>query len=103
MTMPSISAIASVGATPALLPSAAPTSSTGTGSDFGKMLSDLMGSLQQTEQSTNNLVTQAATGSDVNVHDVMIATQTENLAFDTALQVRNKLVEAYQDVMRMQM
>jgi flagellar hook-basal body complex protein FliE len=103
MTMPSIGSIASVAATPALLPSAAPTPSSGAGSDFGKMLSDLMGGLQQTEQSTNNLVTQAATGRDVDVHDVMIATQTENLAFDTALQVRNKLVEAYQDVMRMQM
>lgn len=101
MTMPQIGSIA---ATPALFTSTtAPASNAGTGTDFGKMLSDLMGSLQQTEQSTNNLAAQAATGGDVDVQDVMIATQTENLSFDIALQVRNKLVEAYQDIMRMQM
>ena len=45
----------------------------------------------------------AATGDDVDIHNVMIATQAESLAFQTAVQVRNKLVEAYQDVFRMQM
>jgi flagellar hook-basal body complex protein FliE len=38
----------------------------------------------------------------VDIHDVMIATQTESLAFNTAVQVRNKLVEAYQQIMQMQ-
>jgi flagellar hook-basal body complex protein FliE len=38
----------------------------------------------------------------VDIHDVMIAVQAESLLFQVGLQVRNKLVEAYHEVFRMQ-
>ena len=38
----------------------------------------------------------------VDLHEVMLARETASLHFQLAVQVRNKLVEAYQDVMRMQ-
>ena len=41
-------------------------------------------------------------GNNVDSHDVMIAAQEAGLAFDLMLEVRNKLVEAYQEIMRMQ-
>jgi flagellar hook-basal body complex protein FliE len=72
------------------------------GGDFGSMLSNLLGSLSQTEQNTNTLLARAAAGDNVDIHDVTIAMQTESLAFDLATQVRNKAVEAYQEVFRTQ-
>jgi flagellar hook-basal body complex protein FliE len=80
---------------------AAPASAAG--GDFGRTLTDLLGKLSQTERDTNQLVARAAAGDDVDIHDVMIATQAESLAFQVGLQVRNKLVEAYQEIFRMQM
>ncbi len=72
------------------------------GGGFGRTLVDVIDRLAQTERDTNALVNRAALGDDVDIHDVMIATQTESLAFQVGLQVRNKLVEAYQEVFRMQ-
>lgn len=52
---------------------------------------------------TSEMATQeAAYGGDVDLHDVMIAAEKASVALQLGLQVRNKLVEAYQDVMRMQ-
>ena len=44
-----------------------------------------------------------ATGQDVELHDVMLAVETESMAMSLATTVRNKAVEAYQEVFRMQM
>ena len=78
-------------------------STSGSGSDFGSLLSGVINQLSGIENNTTNLVSRAAAGENVDIHDVMIATQTESLAFNTAVQVRNKLVDAYQQVMSMQM
>ena len=43
-----------------------------------------------------------AAGDPIDLHEVMLARETASLQFQLAVQVRNKLVEAYQDVMRMQ-
>lgn len=75
----------------------------GTSADVGRAFTELLSSLANTEQSTSALVQRAAAGDDVDIHDVMIATQAESLAFQVGLQVRNKLVEAYHEVFRMQM
>ena len=44
----------------------------------------------------------AAGDSSQNLHEVMIALQTASVSFQEMVQVRNKLVTAYQDVMNMQ-
>ena len=95
--------IQGIGVRPAALtaPGGAPAAS-GTTGDFGRALTSLIDNLSATERGTNELVTRAASGEDVDIHDVMIATQAESLAFSVGLQVRNKLVEAYQEVFRMQ-
>lgn len=74
----------------------------GPAGNVGEAFVDLIRRLSETERSTGDLVTRAASGQDVDIQDVMIATQAESLAFQVSLQVRNKLVEAYQEVMRMQ-
>lgn len=43
-----------------------------------------------------------AAGAGVDLHDVMIATEKADLSFRLMLQMRNKLLEAYQEIMRIQ-
>jgi flagellar hook-basal body complex protein FliE len=42
------------------------------------------------------------TGSGVDVHEALIATQKASMAFELALAVRNKAIQSYQSVMGMQ-
>lgn len=42
-------------------------------------------------------------GEDTNIHDVMIATEEARMSLELAIQVRNKLVDAYQELNRMQL
>jgi len=51
---------------------------------------------------TDNAVQQLANGETDNLHQVMISLEQTRLAFDLLLQVRNKVLDAYQEVMRMQ-
>jgi flagellar hook-basal body complex protein FliE len=54
------------------------------------------------DQKASDAVTGLLNGSGVEVHDAMIATQKATMAFELALQVRNKAVGAYQQMMGMQ-
>ncbi len=75
----------------------------GQGKGFMEMLGDALNQLGQTEQNTNQLSQRLALGDpSVDLHDVMIAAQSESLAFQLATQVRNKLVEGVQQVFQMQ-
>ncbi|TAK26878.1 MAG: flagellar hook-basal body complex protein FliE [Chloroflexota bacterium] len=67
---------------------------------FGQMLSDALTRLNGMQQQADAATTKLATGQPVELHDVMIAVQEASLAFDLTLQVRNKLIDAYQEVMR---
>lgn len=79
------------------------TNLTGSSPDsFGQMLNSALDRLSQTESAANEAVTRLASGEDIDLHQVMLTMQEADLSFQLALQVRNKLVEAYQEVMRMQ-
>ena len=54
------------------------------------------------DQKAQTAVTGLLNGSGVEVHEAMIATQKSDMAFELALQVRNKAVGAYQQMMAMQ-
>src|SRR5580704_16984778 len=54
------------------------------------------------DQKASDAVTGLMSGQGVEIHDAMIATQKANMAFELALQVRNKAVGAYQQMMGMQ-
>jgi len=65
--------------------------------------------LQKAVQEVDNLQTrredmvdEMVTGEVTEVHDVMIAAKESQLAFELLLEVRNKLLEGYQEIMRMQ-
>ena len=71
-------------------------------SGFGKALTNAIEGLNQVQQQADDKSVQLAAGEPIDLHEVMLARETASLDFQLALQVRNKLVEAYQDVMRMQ-
>jgi len=73
------------------------------GADFAALLqtslaqvSQLQAHAQQKQQAME------AGAADINLQDVMISLQKASLSFQTMVQVRNKLVTAYQEVMNMQ-
>jgi flagellar hook-basal body complex protein FliE len=71
------------------------------GDSFGDVVSKAIDSLQQTQTKADNLAAQAATGDLTDVHDYMIASTQANLATELTVAVRNKAVDAFNDIMRM--
>jgi flagellar hook-basal body complex protein FliE len=69
---------------------------------FASLLTDAVGQVNQLEDQARTTVDGLMTGSGVDVHQAMIATQKASMAFELALAVRNKAVQAYQQVMSMQ-
>ena len=69
--------------------------------DFGAVLKQVVGSLGQLGARADASTLAMAKGDPVDVHEVMLNTEQASLGFSMALQVRNKLVDAYQEVMRM--
>jgi flagellar hook-basal body complex protein FliE len=78
----------------------------GAGSAAGVSCAEIVQTrIQQTrvlDQNGSEAVTGLLNGSGVEIHDAMIATQKADMAFELALQVRNKAVGAYQQMMGMQ-
>ncbi len=71
------------------------------GADFGAALKQAVGSLGQLGAQADASTMSLAKGDPIDVHEVMLNTEQASLGFSMALQVRNKLVDAYQEVMRM--
>ena len=69
---------------------------------FGDLLTDPVGQVNQLEDQAQTAVSGLMTGSGVDVHQAMIATQKASMGFELALAVRNKAVQAYQSVIGMQ-
>jgi len=72
------------------------------GPKFGDLLTqavDKVNNVQQESKSMTNAYLQG--DSSVDITDVMIASQKSSVAFDSMVQVRNKFVDAYRDVMNM--
>lgn len=67
---------------------------------FGESLSRLVNAVDSTSESANTAIDQMLDGSG-DVHTAMIALQRSELALQLTVQVRNKLVQAYQDIMKM--
>ncbi len=69
---------------------------------FGELLRQSIDKVNETQQEASALRTAFDTGqSDVDLSQVMLAVQKSSLSFEAMVQVRNKLVEAYKDVMNM--
>ncbi len=71
--------------------------------DFASMLSNAVGSMDQSTKSAADTIDRFMSGENEEVHNMVLETQRNELQFELFLQVRNKMVQAYQEVMRMQM
>jgi flagellar hook-basal body complex protein FliE len=69
---------------------------------FGGMLRSMMEQTSALDAKASDAVSGLLSGKGVEIHDAMIATQKADMAFELALQVRNKAVGAYQQMMGMQ-
>jgi len=69
---------------------------------FSSLLQSMVSQNQDLDLKATNAVTGLLTGQGVDIHDALIATQKASLAFELSLQIRNKAVAAYQQMMGMQ-
>jgi flagellar hook-basal body complex protein FliE len=83
----------------ALNQAAAPAAQSGA---FQEILSQVIDQNVRAEGAADEKTTQFLTGDATDLHEVMIAGEKADLAFQLTMAVRNKMVDAYQEVMRMQ-
>ncbi|OXX24692.1 MULTISPECIES: flagellar hook-basal body complex protein FliE [unclassified Vibrio] len=70
--------------------------------DFGDMLSKAINNVNSLQKTSGNLQTRFDRGDEnVSLSDVMIARNKSSVAFEATIQVRNKLVDAYKELMNM--
>ncbi|MGB9866827.1 MAG: flagellar hook-basal body complex protein FliE [Bacillota bacterium] len=81
---------------------ARPNSGQVTSSSFVQMLGDSIRALDSAIKQSQGSVLSFLTGEEVDVHSVVIAQEKAALALQFAVEVRNKVIEAYQEFMRMQ-
>jgi len=72
------------------------------GDTFGSLVKNSLESLDGSQKAAEQEITKAVTGESPDLHKTIIALQTADLKFQLGLQVRNKLIGAYEEVMRMQ-
>jgi flagellar hook-basal body complex protein FliE len=69
---------------------------------FGSVLHDAMSKVGEFNDTASKSVESFLSGEEGDLHKTLMATQRADLAMELFLQVRNKVVQAYQEVMRMQ-
>ena len=101
----SIQSVAASGASTALTAEPSLLATTGpqaAPAPFSDLLTDAVGQVNQLETQARSAIDGLMTGTGVDVHQAMIAEQKADMAFEMALSVRNKAVQAYQQVIGMQ-
>jgi flagellar hook-basal body complex protein FliE len=106
----SVTPVGAVGFTPYVAPTlptppAGPASAngvTGAGGDFGSMLLDGVDRLEGVQDKADQLAVQAATGDLTNIHDYTTAAAEAAVTTKLTVAVRNKAIEAFNEIMRMQ-
>jgi flagellar hook-basal body complex protein FliE len=67
-----------------------------------KFFKELVGKVNDMSLQSDQLVQKLATGENRNLHETMIAVEKASISFQFMSQIRNKALDAYQEVMRMQ-
>jgi flagellar hook-basal body complex protein FliE len=87
--------------TQAIAPSSIGSDIKSSGEGFGSVIKDAVDSIDTTQKSAEQEIAKAVTGESPDIHKTIIALQTADLKFQLGLQVRNKLIGAYDEIMRM--
>ena len=72
------------------------------GPSFGAVLADSLAQVQSLQRQADESIRDLAAGGPVSLHETILALDKADLSFRLMMQVRNKIVEAYQEVLRMQ-
>ena len=72
------------------------------GAGFGEVLNQFVGEVNQKQLDSTQAVNDLLAGKEIPLHQAMIAMQEAGVAFQLMVEVRNKLLEGYQELMRMQ-
>lgn len=71
------------------------------GNEFKKYLLDNLNKVNTMQQDAGKMVTDMVMGQEQDITKVMSAVEKASVAFDTLMSVRNKLMESYQEILRM--
>jgi flagellar hook-basal body complex protein FliE len=70
--------------------------------DFQSMLVEFVGDVNEAQHTAGEAVNRLVAGEPTEIHEVMIAVEKAGVSFELMLEIRNKMLEAYQEVMRTQ-
>jgi flagellar hook-basal body complex protein FliE len=73
-----------------------------TGNEFQNILTGVIGNVKSTRNEANQQISAFLNGEQTDIHEVATSIQKAGLTFELAIEVRNKAMQAYQEVMRMQ-
>lgn len=68
---------------------------------IGQTFQKALDSLSQTQETSDNLLQQLASGENVDIHQVMLTAETTDVNYRVALAIRDRLVDAYHEITRM--
>ena len=94
--------ISAIGSLPGLEP-LRPFDPAGKPGAFQAVLEGTINQLDAIQKDAGDSIQKFLTGENEELHTTVLAAEKAEIAFDLGLQVRNKVVQAYQEVMRMQM
>jgi flagellar hook-basal body complex protein FliE len=69
---------------------------------FGEFLQDSIGKVNSLQQDANVAMEKLASGESQNLHETLLAVEKADIAFRTMNQVRTKVIDAYREIMKMQ-
>jgi|Deesub1362B_J571_1020462.scaffolds.fasta_scaffold04270_5 flagellar hook-basal body complex protein FliE len=96
-----------IGTVPGRLPEATGTQKRDSGKpqekpDFVETLKKFMSEVNSLQKEAGESIQRLASGDINNIHEVMVAIEKASVSFELMMEIRNKVLEAYREVMRMQ-
>lgn len=68
---------------------------------FADALKNAIASVNEQQKTSDVMTQKLINGGDVDLHEVMVASQKASITLNTTIEIRNKAIEAYQEIMRM--
>lgn len=72
------------------------------GVDFSQFLNEALNKVNDMQLESDNLTNEFAAGKTDNIHQVLIAAEKADISLQLTMQIRNKIMDAYSEIMRMQ-
>lgn len=69
--------------------------------NFSNTLKEAIAKVNNQQIQSDTMTNKLINGGDVELHEVMIASQKASVTLNTTIEIRNKVIEAYQEIMRM--